>query len=238
MNLYDFISMQIETATGAVSGTAETVAENTVNVQELSIWELVLSGGWYIMIPLAFCSILAVYIFVERFLAIQKALKGEKEFVYKIKDLISDGKLEAAKTLCSTTENPAARMIEKGISRIGKPIKDIEASIENVGKLEIHRLESRLSVLATISGAAPMIGFLGTVIGMINTFYNMAQNGVEIQNLSGGIMQAMVTTVAGLIVGIIAYIAYNYLVTKVEKVIHQMETAAIGFLDILETPGK
>jgi biopolymer transport protein ExbB len=238
MNLYDFISTQIEAATSTGTSSVESVTEATINVQELSIWELVLSGGWYIMIPLAFCSILAVYIFVERFLAIQRALKGEKEFVYKIKDLISDGKLEAAKTLCSTTENPAARMIEKGISRIGKPIKDIEASIENVGKLEIHRLESRLSVLATISGAAPMIGFLGTVIGMINTFYNMAQNGVEIQNLSGGIMQAMVTTVAGLIVGIIAYIAYNYLVTKVEKVIHQMETAAIGFLDILETPGK
>ncbi len=224
-----------ETGSAGVSLSDTTMVGATTDI---SIWELVVAGGWYIMGPLFICSAIAIYIFVERFMAIRRALKEERDFMNKIKDYVLDGKLDSAKTLCGSTDNPMARMIEKGIARIGKPIKDIAATIENVGKLEVYKLEARMSILATIAGAAPMIGFLGTVLGMIQTFHNMANEGVEIQSLSGGIMQAMVTTVAGLIVGIIAFVAYNYLVAKVEKVIQKMEGSSIAFLDILEAPGN
>jgi biopolymer transport protein ExbB len=198
-----------------------------------------MEGGWYIMIPLALLSIIAIYIFFERTFAISKALKEEKDFMNKIKDYIHDGKLDSAKNLCSTSYTPIARMLGKGIARIGKPLKDISASIENVGKLEIYSLEKNLSVLATIAGVAPMIGFLGTVIGMVQVFVQMEVAGsVEVQDISAGTKQAMVTTIVGLIVGIIAYMAYNYLVGKVSKVIHKMEASSIEFIDILEEPGK
>lgn len=208
--------------------------------ETVSIWSLIVQGGWYIMIPLAILSILAIYIFVERWLAINKASREDKDFMNRIRDYISDGKLEAALSLCRSVNSPISRMIEKGIMRIGKPMDDISASIENVGKLEVYKLEKGLSVVATVSGAAPMIGFLGTVIGMIATFHAMkiSGNGVEISQLSGGIMQAMVTTVAGLIIGIIAYIAYNTLVVKVDKVVHKMEARSLEFIDLLEEPGK
>ena len=234
MNLPFFLQINMA---GDTTGMAADALEAAGMVDEISIWELAQAGGWYIMLPLAFCSILAVYIFVERFLAVQKALKSEKNFMDSIKNFVKQGDLNSAKNLCTTTDNPLARMVGKGISRIGKPMKDIAASVENVGKLEIGKLEQRLSILGTISGVAPMIGFLGTVIGMITTFHKMASEGVQIENLAGGIMQAMVTTVAGLVVGIFAYISYNYLVSKVEKVIHEMEGASIEFLDILEEPG-
>lgn len=208
--------------------------------ETISIYDLLVSGGWYIMIPLAFLSLLAIYIFAERWMAISKASKEDKDFMNRIKDYISDGKLEAARSLCHSTNTPIARMLDKGIIRIGKPMDDVSASIENVGKLEIYNLEKGLPVLATVAGAAPMIGFLGTVIGMITTFHAMKISGagVEISALSGGIMQAMVTTVAGLIIGIIAYIAYNTLVVKVDKVVNRMETRSIEFIDLLEEPGK
>lgn len=236
MNLPFFLDINITGDT--TSAAVDALTEVSTTIEEISIWELAKAGGWYIMIPLAICSILAVYIFVERFLAVQKALKGEKNFMNNIKNYVTQGDLNGAKNLCATTNNPLARMVGKGISRIGKPMKDIAASVENVGKLEIGNLEQRLSILATISGVAPMIGFLGTVIGMISTFHKMTNEGVEINSLAGGIMQAMVTTVAGLVVGIVAYVAYNYLVSKVEKVIHEMEGASIEFLDILEEPGN
>jgi len=214
------------------------VGGNEKEVIEQSLLDIMIDS-WYIMIPLVICSILAVYIFIERFLAIQRALKAEQDFMPKIKDYVNAGNLESAKALCVSTDNPMARMIEKGIARIGKPMDDITASIENVGKLEVYKLETRLSVLATVAGAAPMMGFLGTVIGMIHVFSNMMNDGqVEISSLSGGIMEAMITTVAGLIVGIIAYIGFNYLVSKVTKVIHKMEGSSIEFLDILESPGN
>jgi biopolymer transport protein ExbB len=225
---------QITVAADSTAGTqAITPSEETI-----SILQLFLDGGWYIMIPLLFLSVLAVYIFVERYLAIQKASKSDSNFMNNIKDFIHDGKIDAAKALCRTTEAPAAKMVEKGISRIGKPLNDISAAIENVGKLEIYKLEKSLATLATIAGAAPMIGFLGTVIGMIFTFHEMkiSGNGVEISQLSGGIMQAMVTTVAGLIVGIMAYIGYNLLVAKVEKVVYKLEVTSIEFMDLLQEP--
>lgn len=219
---------------------ADTTDLTAPSIETLSIWEMIQGGGWYIMIPLGVLSIIAVYIFIERLLAINKASKEDKDFMNKIRDFIHDGKIDAAKTLCGSNNTPVARMLEKGVSRIGKPINDIAASIENVGKLEVYKLEKGLSTLATVAGAAPMIGFLGTVIGMIVTFHAMkvSDTGVEISELSGGIMQAMVTTVAGLVIGILAYIAYNTLVTRVDKVVHNMEAKTIEFLDLLDEPGK
>ena len=206
--------------------------------KEIPVWDLVMQGGWT-MIPLGILSIMTIYIFVERYLMIQKALKGERSFMTKVKEYLVDGKIDAAQALCAQTNNPAARMVEKGISRIGKPMKDIVSSIENVGKLEIYDLEKRLGFLATVAGAAPMIGFLGTTLGMVKTFHAMKFTAsIELQSISGGIMEAMVTTVAGLIVGIIAFMAYNFMVSKVDKVIHHMEGASIEFLDLLNEPGK
>lgn len=205
----------------------------------VSVLELLMEGGWYIMIPLAVLSVLAIYIFIERTLAINKAMKEEKDFMNKIKDYINEGKLDSAKNLCSTSNTPMARMLEKGIMRIGKPLQDISVAIENIGKLEIYLLEKNLSTLATIAGAAPMIGFLGTVIGMVNVFLDMEVAGtVQVEDISSGTKQAMVTTIVGLIVGIVAYMTYNHLVSKVSKVIHKMEGSSIEFIDILEEPVK
>ncbi|MCH2198406.1 MAG: MotA/TolQ/ExbB proton channel family protein [Flavobacteriales bacterium] len=206
---------------------------------EVSVLELLMDGGWYIMIPLALLSLAAIYIFIERTLAINKSLREEKDFMNKIKDYINDGKLDSARNLCATSNTPIARMLEKGIARIGKPLQDIRVAIENVGKLEIYQLEKNLGTLATIAGAAPMIGMLGTVIGMVRVFLDMEIAGsVGIEDLSAGTKQAMITTIVGLIVGIIGYMAYNYLVSKVSKVVHKMESSSIEFMDVLEEPGK
>jgi biopolymer transport protein ExbB len=220
-----------------------------LETEQISMWQLIwgydsVTGDYSItslivMSLLFLFSFIAIYVFIERFMAVQRALKGEKGFMQKINDFVSKGKVNEAKAHCNSSENPIARMIEKGLSRVGKPMKDITTSIENVGKLEISRLERRLSMLATISGVAPMLGFLGTVLGMVKVFQNMSKEKTfEIASLSGGIMEAMITTVGGLIVGIVAYVAYNYLVSKVEKVIHNMEGASIEFIDILEAPGS
>lgn len=221
----------------AAAATGEEMMERTE--ETLSIFELIVNAGWYIMIPLGILSVLAVYIFIERYIEIKKSSKMDKDFMNKIKDFIHEGKIDSAKELCNNNETPVGRMLGKGISRIGKPIKDISASIENAGKIEVYNLEKNLSTLATVAGAAPMLGFLGTVIGMIVTFHEMkiSGSGVEIEQLSGGIMQAMVTTVAGLIIGIIAYVMYNTLVSKVDKLVHKMEANSIEFLDLLEEPG-
>lgn len=209
----------------------------------LSILELITSGGvggTIIMFSLFVLSVIAVYIFIERFMTIKKAANEDANFMNQIKDFIHDGKIEAAKSLCKSTPTPIARMIEKGVNRIGKPLADIGAAIENTGKLELFKLEKNLATLATISGAAPMIGFLGTVIGMILAFHQMAAAGgnIDVGMLSEGIYTAMVTTVAGLVVGIIAYIGYNLLVAKVEKVVFKMEARTTEFLDILNEPAR
>ena len=219
---------------------ASTAAPVQPVIETISIWELIQNGGWYIMGPLGIMSLIAVYIIIERTMAIRRALKEEKDFMNKIRDYIHEGKIDSARNLCAQSTSPVSRMLDKGISRIGKPLKDIEVSIENAGKLEVYQLEKGLSVLATISGAAPMIGFLGTVIGMIVTFHSMKISGagVEIDQLSGGIMQAMVTTVAGLVIGIVAYVAYNTLVARVGKVIQNMEATSIAFMDVLDSPAK
>jgi biopolymer transport protein ExbB len=222
---------------------ADSLAVEVPVEKTLSILELITSGGvggTIIMVSLFVLSIIAVYIFVERYITIKNAAKEDENFMNQIKDFIHDGKLEAARSLCKSTPTPISRMIEKGVNRIGKPLADIAAAIENTGKLELFKLETNLATLATISGAAPMIGFLGTVIGMILAFHQMAAAGgnIDVAMLSEGIYTAMVTTVAGLVVGIIAFIGYNLLVAKVEKVVFKMEARTTEFLDILNEPAK
>ncbi|MCX7955414.1 MAG: MotA/TolQ/ExbB proton channel family protein [Bacteroidales bacterium] len=205
----------------------------------LSLWELAVKGGW-IMIVLAFLSFIAIYIFVERFIAIKKASKYESKFMENIRAYILDGKLDNALALCKANDNPFSRMIEKGIQRIGRPLNDINAAIENVGQLEIENLKKGLPFLGTIAGAAPMIGFLGTVTGMVRAFYNMANagNNLDITMLAGGIYEAMVTTIGGLIVGIVAYLAYNYLVSQIERLVYMLQATATEFMDLLNEPIK
>ncbi|MBK9177280.1 MAG: MotA/TolQ/ExbB proton channel family protein [Flavobacteriales bacterium] len=229
---------QIDQARQVLEQANTTPAEPVL--ETISIWELISNGGWYIMGPLGLMSLIAIYLIIERSMAIRRALREEKDFMNKIRDYVSEGKIDSARNLCTQTSSPIARMLDKGLSRIGKPLKDIEVSIENAGKLEVYQLEKGLSLLATIAGAAPMMGFLGTVIGMIVTFHTMKISGagVEIAQLSGGIMQAMVTTVAGLVIGIIAYVAYNTLVARVGKVVQTMEATTIAFMDVLESPAK
>lgn len=199
--------------------------------------DLALKGGW-IMIPILLLSVLAVYIFVDRYFAIKKAGKFDAGLMEKVKNYIVTGKIDAAIALCRSNDNPAARMVEKGISRIGRPLTDVTAAIENVGNLEIQKLEKGLPVLASAAGGAPMLGFLGTVLGMVQAFYDMANagNNIDITLLSTGIYQAMVTTVAGLIVGIIAYFAYNILVSNIEQVVYKMEATTTEFMDLLNEP--
>lgn len=205
--------------------------------QSMSLWELYLAGG-FIMHPIVLLSVVGLYIFFERLLTLNKANVNPDPFMARVKELVLRGDINGAKLLCSQNVTPIARMIEKGISRIGSPLKNIEASIENVGKIEIFKLEKNLSVLATIAGVAPMIGFLGTVIGMVQAFIAISQEegSVSPKLLADGIYTAMLTTVAGLIVGIIAYLAYNFLVTRVQKIVHKMEYTSIDFIELLQEP--
>ncbi|MFT4741159.1 MAG: biopolymer transport protein ExbB [Marivirga sp.] len=219
-----------------VTTVADTAAVSAAD-SSVNLFDLVLKGG-FVMIPLLLLSIIAIAIFVERMMTLKKADKAPKGLLNQVKYLVSNGKINEAKALCNLENSPIAKMLEKGISRIGSPLKNIEVSIENVGKIEIYRLEKNLSTLATISGAAPMIGFLGTVTGMIQAFIAIAQEegSVSPKLLSEGIYEAMITTAAGLAVGIIAYLGYNYLVTQVQKVIHKMEYTSVEFIDLLQEP--
>jgi len=206
--------------------------------QTLSIWELITSGGLagqIIMVALFVMLFFAIYLYLERLMAIGAASKIDNNFMMQIKDHISNGRLDAAKMLCASTNSPVARLIQKGISRIGNRLEDINTAIENAGKLEVYKLEKNVSMLATISGAGPMTGFLGTVVGMIMAFHKMASGGgqIEVGALAEGIYTAMTTTVVGLIVGLIAYMGYNHLVVKTDKVVNQMELNAVEFLDLL-----
>lgn len=230
--------LQVQNAANDLTTNALVVDGEATEIR-LSVLELAMKGGW-IMAVLAVFSIIAVYVFVNRYVVISRATKYDKSFMNSIREYIVDGKLEMAQTLCRSNKTPIARMIEKGISRIGRPLNDINAAIENVGKLEVSRLEKGVAGLATIAGASPMLGFLGTVIGMIRAFYDMsmAGNNIDIALLSSGIYQAMVTTVGGLIVGILAYIFYNVLVSRVEKVIYLVEAQASEFMDVLYEPAR
>lgn len=213
-----------------------TPTTTTTPAESLSLIDLTLAGG-IVMIPIGILFILAIFLYFERYLTIRKAAKGDPKFMLNIRDYISGGNLEAAKMLCKNTDTPIARMIEKGIMRLGSPLKNIEVAVENVGKLELYKMEKNLAAIAMISGVGPMLGFLGTVTGMIQAFYIMSQSDqISPKVLSGGIYEAMVTTVAGLIVGIIANVAYNSLIALVEKMIYKMEATTVEFVDLLQEP--
>ena len=215
------------------------VPAQQTTTMKLTLLELAIKGGW-VMIPIILLSFVAAYIFIERYYVIRKATKEDQNFMNRIKDYIHEGRLEAALALCKATNSPSARMVEKGISRLGRPLQDIQTAIENVGKLEISKLERGFPTLATITGAEPMLGFLGTVIGMVQSFYNMEQagNNIDVSMMSGGIYTALITTVAGLIVGILGYFAYNTLVVRTEKVVFNLEATLTEFMDILNEPAK
>ena len=212
----------------------EQMVEKSINA-----FELMTKGGW-IMAVLAVMSVIAVAIFIERFAILKKATRDDTNFMNRIKDYIHDGKIDSALALCHSSDYPIARMIEKGVMRIGRPLNDVNTAIENVGNLEITRMERGLPILASIAGGAPMIGFLGTVIGMIQSFWEMsnAGNNVMVDNLAGGIYVALVTTVGGLIVGIIAYFAYNILVSRIERVVFKMQARTMEFMYILNEPAR
>ena len=205
--------------------------------ETMGFGELFLAGGW-LMWVLLLLGALAIYLFVERFVAIRKASKIDTNFMNRIRDFIYEGRMDAAVNLCKTTDSPIARMIDKGLERIGRPMTDVQSSIENVANLEVSKLENGLPALATISGGAPMIGFLGTVIGLVKAFMNMSMAGgaVDMSVLSSGMYVAMITTVGGLIVGIPAYFGYNFLIARIEKLIFRMEANSIAFMDILNQP--
>ena len=226
MNLLTFLQVAVADSTAVAGGS-----------MKISFFELAMKGGW-VMLPIVILSVVAVYIFFERYFAVNKASQIDTNFMNRIKDYIHDGKVENALTLCQSYSNPTARMIEKGIQRIGRPLADINGAIENTGKLEIYKLEKGLPTLATVAGGAPMIGFLGTVMGMIRAFVDMASagNNIDVSLLSRGIYTALITTVAGLIVGIVAYFAYNILVARVEKVVNKLEANTTEFLDLLNEP--
>lgn len=211
-----------------------------VNAPEMNMLDMAVKGGW-IMIVLGVLSVICFYILFERNYMIRKAGKEDPMFMERIKDYIHSGEIKAAINYCRTMNTPSARMIEKGISRLGRPINDVQVAIENVGNLEVAKLEKGLTVMATISGGAPMLGFLGTVTGMVRAFYEMANAGsgnIDITLLSGGIYEAMITTVGGLIVGIIAMFAYNYLVMLVDRVVNKMEARTMEFMDLLNEPAQ
>ena len=224
----------IAAATAPVAEAAEPI------VKELSVWELIKAGGWWIMVPLALLAIVSIYIFFERLFAINHANRQDRSFMDRIKEYIHRGEVDQALKLCQDTNTPYSRMIEKGVSRIGRPMNDVLVAIENVGKMEVAKLEKGFNWLATTAAGAPMLGFLGTVIGMVQAFFQLASagNNSNVTILASGIYQALVTTVAGLIVGIIALFAYNFLTSRVNKVMNKLEGKTMEFMDLLNEPAK
>ncbi|GGZ32955.1 biopolymer transporter ExbB [Echinicola pacifica] len=226
------ILQTLSTNQQAVTDTLSTMESTT---ESIGLFDLLIKGG-VMMIPLYLLFILAVYIFVERVITLKKAAQTPKDMMDQVKMRVQTGDIGGAKMICQEENTPVANMISKGLERIGSPLKNIEVAIENVGKIEIYKLEKNLNLLATVSGAAPMIGFLGTVAGMIRAFIGVAQEEgmVSPKLLSTGIYEAMITTATGLVVGIVAYLGYNYLVAKVSKLIHNMEYTSIEFMDLLQ----
>ncbi|MDF3078706.1 MAG: Biopolymer transporter ExbB [Sphingobacteriaceae bacterium] len=219
--------------------TLHAAASQTVQIaQELRFIDLLFKGGW-VMIPIALLAFIGLVIFVERYITIRKASRDETNLLSQVKQSILSGKLDSAIAICRNSNTPLGRMLQKGLLRIGRPIKDIEAAIENVGKLEVSKLEKNISLLGIIAGIAPMLGFVGTIIGVITIFHDVSIKGViEIGTISGGLYTKMITSAAGLIIGIIAYVLYHILNIMVDRIILKMETDAIEFIDLLEEPGK
>jgi len=215
-----------------------TLASQPIAPQTISLWGLLDKGG-FIMYPLYLLLVIAIFVFFERFLAIQKASKIEGNFMSMIRDNIMTGNVSAARTLARNTNNPVARIIDKGIQRIGKPIDAIEKSMENVGKLEMYKMERNLNILSLIAGIAPMFGFLGTIVGMVQLFYGIASTGeYTLNTIAGGIYTKMVTSATGLIIGLIAYVGHNFLTTQIDKTANKMEVASADFIDVLQEPTR
>ncbi|MBR4001960.1 MAG: MotA/TolQ/ExbB proton channel family protein [Bacteroidales bacterium] len=231
--LFTLLQSELE---GAVSAEAAQVIPQE---QSFSLIQMASKGGW-LMIVLVLLSIAAIYIFGKKWWMISRANKIDKNFMRDIRDYIHEGKIKSAAMLCQRYDSPIARLVEKGIERIGRPLGDIQTSVENTGNVEVARLERGLPFLATIAGGAPMIGFLGTVIGMVQAFFDMANagNNIDITLLSNGIYTAMITTVGGLIVGILAYFGYNYLTSRISDLVFRMESATIDFMDLLHEPAS
>lgn len=229
----------IQSDPAAAQAAVETVATATEKAENITIWDMAVSGGW-IMLVLALLLVLAIYIFIERYLTLSAALKGEEDnvFMKNIREYVHQGNIDEARNLSKQTNTPLGRMIDKGFSRLGRPLPDIQAAIENEGQLEVANLERRVSLVATVASLGPMIGFLGTVVGMISAFQEMAHagNNIDIQMLASGIYTAMVTTVGGLIVGIVCYFLHNLLVTRINKVVFELEVRANEFMDLLHEP--
>ncbi len=219
----------------AAAGVAENpvLTEVVETANEMNLWDMAVKGGW-VMVVLALLSVICVYIFVERLMVIKKASKVDPVFMDRIRDYVKTDELKSAINYCRVTNSPVSNMIEKGLERIDRPAAEVQAALENAGNLEVAKLEKGLSVMATISSGAPMIGFLGTVLGMVKAFWEMANagNNIDITLLSSGIYEAMITTVGGLVVGIIAMFAYNYLVSKVGDVTNTLEAQTLSFMDL------
>lgn len=237
----NLLFIQSDSVVEAVNNVTEnvTAAAPTVTEQSFDLLSMAAKGG-FLMIVLAVLSVIAIYIFGQKWWMIHKAGQIDKNFMKDIRDYIHDGKIKSAIDLCEHYDSPVARLVQKGIERLGRPLSDIQASVENTGNAEVARLEKGLPMLATIAGGAPMIGFLGTVIGMVQAFFNMytAGSNVDIATLSGGIFTAMITTVGGLVVGIIAYFGYNYLTSNISNLVFKMENATIEFMDVLHEPAS
>ena len=217
---------------------ADTLAKASPKESSMTLFDLVLKGGW-IMLPIGLLLVVAVYIFFERYFYIRMAARTDTDFMNKIRDYIHQTKIDSALNLCQSTNMPVARMIEKGIKRIGRPLKEIEESIEIVGKFEVYKLEKNLVILGVIAGIAPMFGFIGTIAGVIKIFYNISlADNISIGNIAGGLYEKMITSAAGLLVGIIAFIAYHWLNVMIEKVVHKLELNAMNFIDLLQEPVK
>ncbi len=227
-----FYLLQTDTIQKALGAAAASTPE------KISMLSLLEKGGW-IMYPLYFLLVAAIFVFVERLLAINKASKIEPNFMNIIRDNIITGNVQAARNLAKNTDSPVARMIDKGIQRIGKPLDAIEKSMENVGRLEMYTMEKNLSILSLISGIAPMFGFLGSIIGMVQLFYGIASTGeYTLNTIAGGIYTKMITSATGLIIGLIAYVGYNFLSTQIDKTANKMEVASSEFIDILQEPTR
>lgn len=230
--------LQIDTVNKLADTVTNTLAAATAPQEELRLFDLLIKGGW-VMIPLAILALLGLVIFFERYFTIRKAARNESQLINQVKENVKAGRLESAIAICKNSNTPIGRMLQKGLLRIGRPIKDIEGAIENVGKLEVSKLEKNISILGIIAGIAPMLGFVGTIIGVITIFHDVSIKGmIEIGTISGGLYIKMISSATGLVTGIIAYVLYNILNIMVDRVILQMETDAIEFIDLLEEPER
>ncbi len=234
------ILLQITESIGSdtIQQTVQQVAQVAKAPEQLNLLQLIMKGGW-VMYPIFILSIMAFYIFFERYFTLRKAIKDESSLLMQVRELIKQGNLNSALSLCKQSNSPIGRMLQKGLLRIGKPIKEIEGAIENVGKLEVAKLEKNISVLGIVAGIAPMLGFVGTISGVIKIFYNISlSDNISMGNIAGGLYEKMITSAAGLIVGILAYIAHHVLTLMVDKIILKLETESIDFIDLLEEPSK